>query len=144
MIKNVLLGEEIVISTKNKIGILAEVSRILVDNGINIDAVLGYETGKTARLLLITSANIRAMGELRRKKYKLLKETEVVLVDLENKPGAIKLVTTELKANKIDIKYIYVTSCSCGKGSKMVIQTSDNERAMSLLTRYVPSSAAGN
>jgi hypothetical protein len=138
MIRNVLLGEEIVIVAKNKIGILADISKILIDNGINIEAVLGYEEKAVAKILMITNANIRVITELRKKRYKLLKETEVVLVDLENKPGALKLVTTELKNAKIDIKYIYVTSCSCGKSSKMVLKTSDNEKAMSLLVRYVP------
>jgi len=136
MINKVLLGEEIVISAKNKVGLLADIATIAVNQGINIDAVLGYESGSTAKLLLITRANILVMSLLREKKYKYMRETEVVVVELSNKPGALKVVTTELKKNKIDIKYIYVTSCSCGKGSKMVLQTDDNEKTMSLLTRY--------
>ena|SRR3989338_1050766 len=137
MIKNVFLGEEIVIVAKNKVGLLADIARILIDNGINVEAVLGYESGRAARILMITNANIRVIGELRRKRYKLLKETEVVLIDIENKPGALKLITTELKNNKIDIKYLYVTACLCGKGSKLVLQTSDNEKTISLLSRYL-------
>lgn len=137
MIKGVYIGEEIVISTRNKVGILADVAMITASNGINIEAVLGYETGATAKLLLITSANLLITNELKKKRYKLIKETEVVMVDLRNKPGALKVVATELKNGNIDIKYLYVTSCAGGDSSKMVLQTSDNERAMSLLTRFV-------
>jgi hypothetical protein len=139
MIKKVVLGEEITITTKNKVGILADVAMMLANKGINIEAVLGYEVGVTGKLFLLTSANIVIINELKKKKYKLVKETEVLLVDLENKPGALKVVATEMKENKIDIKYVYLTPCTCAtKGSsRMVLQTSDNERAMAVLSKYI-------
>lgn len=137
MIKRVTLGEELVISVKNKIGLLAEISEILANRGINIESALGYESGKTAKLMLVTTANIAIISELKRK-YKSVKETEVVMVELEDKPGAMKVVTTELKQAKIDIAYLYVTSPSSqGGSSRMVLQTSNNEKAMALLSKYV-------
>lgn len=139
MIKNVMLGEEVTITTRNKVGILADVAMMLANKGINVDAVLGYEVGITGKVFLVTSANLVIINELKKKKYRMVKETEVVLVDLENKPGALKVVATEMKENNIDIRYAYVTPCTCpGKGSsRMVLQTSDNERAMALLNKYV-------
>lgn len=137
MIRNVTLGEEIVVATKNKVGLLADMALIAVNNAINIEAVLGYEAGNTAKILMITNANLKIITELKKKRYKSIKETEVILVDLENRPGALKLVTMELKNNHIDIKYIYVTSPSSGASAKMVLQTSDNEKAMSLLAGYI-------
>ena len=138
MIKNVILGEEIVISTKNKVGLLADISTMLSNHGINVESALGYQAGGNAKLMLVTSANITIVDELRKKKkYASVKETEVVLVDIENKPGALKVVTTQLREAKIDIKYLYVTSCSPGTSSKMVIQTSDNEAAMAALLKLV-------
>lgn len=141
MIRSVCLGEEIVITTKNKIGLLADISRMLANEGINIESVLGYETGSTARLMLVTSANLPIIRELKKKKYKSVKETEVLIIEIENKPGALKVVTTELKDAKIDIKYLYVTPPSLGDSSKMVVQTSDNEAAMAALMKYVPPKA---
>jgi hypothetical protein len=139
MIKKVMLGEEITITTKNKVGILADVAMMLANKGINVEAVLGYEVALTGKLFLITSANLVIINELKKKRYRLVKETEVVLVDLENKPGALKVVATEMKENNIDIKYAYITPCTCAvKGSsRMVLQTSDNEKAMALLNKYV-------
>lgn len=139
MIKNVTLGEEITITTRNKVGILADVAMALAAKGINIDAVLGYEVGLTGKLFLVTSANIVIINELKKKKYKMVKEREVILVDIDNKPGALKVVATELKENNIDIKYVYITPCTCAvKGSsRMVLQTSDNEKAMALLNKYI-------
>ena len=137
MIKSVNLGEEIVITTKNKVGIMADIATMLANQGVNIEAVSGYESGKTAKLMLVTNANLRIVGELRKKGYRSLKETEVVLVELENKPGALKVVTTELKKKHIDITYIYITSSYFGPSSRLVMRTSDNEKAMALLTKYL-------
>jgi len=136
MIKKLTLGEEIVVTTKNKIGLLADISQMLANEGININAVLGYEVDGAAKLMLITSANIRILDALRRKKYNSVREVEVVLVELENKPGALKVVTTELAKGKIDIRYLYVTSSATGNSSKMVLQTDNNEKAMALLGPY--------
>ena len=139
MIKNIVLGEEITITTKNKVGILADVSKMLANKGINIEAALGYEIGPVAKLLIITNANLVIVNELKKMKYKSVKETEVLLIDIENKPGALKIVSTEMKENKIDIKYVYLTPCTCvARGSsRMVLQTSDNERAMAALGKYI-------
>ena len=138
MIKSVSLGEEIVIVTKNKVGLLADIAVMLANQGVNIEAASGYETGDTATLRLVTNANLGIVAELRAKKYKTVKETEVVLVGLSNKPGALKVVTTELGNNNIDINCLYVTSSpKCSESSRMVLSTSDNEKAMALLANFI-------
>ena len=138
MIKNVSLGEEIIITTGNKVGLLADIATMLANQGVNIDAASGYEIGSTAKLRLVTSANLGIVAELRAKKYKSVKEAEVVVIDIYNKPGALKVVTTELGKNKIDIECLYVTSSSSdGSSSKIILSTSDNEKAMALLANFI-------
>jgi hypothetical protein len=138
MIKSVCLGEEIVITAKNKIGLLAGISKMLADEGVNIEASVGYESGRTAKLMMVTNANLRIVGELRKRRYASVKEIEVVMVGLENKPGALKVVTTELKKAGIDIKHLYITSStSAGGSSRMILETSDNEETIALLSKYV-------
>ena len=137
MIKSVTIGEEIVVTTRNKVGILADAAVIMANDGINIESLLGYEIGHTAKLLFITDGNLRILNELKKKKYKTIKETEVIVVELGNSPGSLKVVATELKNSKIDIKHVYITSPYRGESSRMILQTSDNEKAMSLLSRFV-------
>ncbi|MCX5680237.1 MAG: hypothetical protein NTZ95_06270 [Candidatus Omnitrophica bacterium] len=138
MIKNVSLGEEVLIMTRNKVGLLADIATMLANQSVNVEAASGYEIDGTASLRLVTNANLGIVAELRAKKYKSVKETEVVLVELSNKPGALKVVTTELGKNKIDIKCLYVTSSSKGgESSRMVLSTSDNEKAMALLASFI-------
>ena len=140
MIKSVALGEQLVITTRNKVGIMADIASTLANNGVNIDAAMGYEEDKTGKVMLVTSANLAIVSDLKEMKYKSIKETEVLIVELENKPGALKVVTTELKKDGININQIYVTaSISPDCGSKMVIRTSNDEEAMALLSKYISS-----
>lgn len=139
MIRSVNLGEEIVVTTRNKVGIMADIAMTLANEGVNIESVVGYEEGQTGRVMLVTSGNIGVMDELKSRGYSDVKEREVVLVDLENRPGALKVVTQELKDNEIDIQHLYVTSPTDhgGHSSRMVLFTNDNETAMAVLMKYV-------
>lgn len=139
MIRRVYLGGEISITAENKVGLLADIAMMLANNDINIDAVCGYEQNGTAILLLMTPANIVIVGDLRKKGYQAVSEQDVVVVELENKPGALKVVTTELGKHAIDIKSLYVTSSASDSPSRMILRTSDNEKAIALLTKYVAS-----
>jgi len=95
MVRSVTLGEEIVVSTKNKVGIMADIAMTLANEDVNIESVVGYEEDHTGKVMLVTSANIRVMDELKARGYTDVKEREVILVDLENKRGALKVVTQE-------------------------------------------------
>ena len=130
MVRNAHLGKEIVVIVVNKIGVLADISRILADHGINMDAVAGYEREGQAHIMLITNDNLRASDALKKAGYSSTKEREVVVIELENKAGAMKQVTGTLAAQGIDIKHIYGTTCSGICPAKIIIYTSDNEKAL--------------
>jgi len=130
MLKSAHLGKEIVVAVVNKIGVLADISKIVADHGINIEAVAGYAKDNEAEIMLVTSDNLRTGDALRKANYKSIKEREVVIVELENKPGAIKQVTVTLASHGIDIRHIYGTTCAGGCPAKIVLLTSDNEKAL--------------
>jgi hypothetical protein len=130
MIKEAKLGKEIVVTVVNKIGVLADMSRLLADHGINIEAVAGYGVDKEARIMLVAEDNVRAVEALQNGGYKSITEEEVVIVDLENKPGVLKDITAKLSAASVDIKHVYGTTCSAGCPAKIVFSTNNNEKAL--------------
>ena len=130
MIKKAELGKEIVVTVVNKIGILADMSKLFAEHGINIQALAGYALNNEAKIMVVTDDNLRAAEALNKAGYKSLKESEVVLVALENKPGALKLITGKLAEQGIDLKSVYGTACSEGCPATLVITTSDNEKAL--------------
>lgn len=130
MLKGVNLAKEIVVAVGNKIGVLADMSKILADHGINIIAIAGYAMDKEAKIMLVTDDNLRVMDALKDKKYISVKENEVIVVILEDKPGALKNISAKLAAQDIDIKYIYGTTCPEGCPARLIISTSDNAKAV--------------
>ena len=130
MIKRADLGKQIAVTVTNKIGILADMSKLMAECGLNIEAVAGYAREGEARIMLLTDDNLRAEDALKKAGYKNLKEEEVIVMELENKAGALKYVTDILAAKGIDIKFTYGTVCSANCPAKLIIATSDNEKAI--------------
>ncbi len=130
MLKSANLAKAIVVTVANKIGVLADISKILADHGINIEAVKGYGHDTEAKIMLVTEDNLRAVDALKKKNYKSVVEDEIILIELENKAGALKNITTKLASEGIDIKYIYGTTCPAGCPARLILSTSDNEKAL--------------
>ncbi len=135
MIRAVNMKKEIVVSVANKMGVLADMCKIVADHGINLEAFVGYGMGKEAKIHLLTADNLRASDALKKAGYRSQEEKSVVVIDLENKIGALKLVTDKLSQEAVDIKYTYGTTCSSGCPATIVISTSDNERAFVALKK---------
>lgn len=136
MFKGVSLGKEISVNVVNKIGVLADMSKVLADCGINIEAVSGHASeNNTATIILVTEDNLRAIEALNKAGYKSIKENEVIIIDLENKPGALKHITSILSAKDIDINHIYGAACVSNCPSRVVLSTSDNQKSLLLFKK---------
>lgn len=135
MVETAQLGKEIVVTVANKIGVLAEMSKVLAASGVNIQAVLGYAAENEAKIMLVTSDNLSSMDALKKSGYKAISESEVVIIELEDKPGALKDITTGLAAEGVDIQHIYGTTCAAGCPAKIVLATTDNAKALSALKK---------
>ena len=135
MIRNAQLGKEIVVTVINRIGVLADMARILADHGVNIDAVAGYAMESEAKIMLVPGDNLRAMDALIKAGYKAAKENQVVILDLENKPGSLKLVAQKLASENIDLKYIYGTACPGTCPAKLIISTNNDEKTLVLFKK---------
>lgn len=130
MIKDAQMGKEIVVTVMNKIGILADLTKVLADHGINVEAVAGYTKENEARIMLVTEDNQRAIDALIKAGYKAAKESPVLMLTLENKAGALKNVTSKLTSENIDIKYIYGTTCMSICPGRLILSTNDDEKAL--------------
>ena len=134
MLTNARRGKEIVVTVDNKVGALAEITDLLADAGININAVAGHAaSGNQAKITFVTTDNARAMEVFKKKQYPSVAESDVVIAELENRAGALKQVSLKLATENIDIKYIYGTTCGSQGPAMIVLATSDNEKALSVI-----------
>ena len=135
MIKSLALGKEISVVVVNEIGALSKMTSFLVNHGINVEAIAGYSNniGDQAGLMFVTNNNVEAVETLISNGYVDTKENEVIIVELENTPGALKNISERLAQNNVNITYIYCTTCMGGCPAKIILSTTDNMRAFSIL-----------
>lgn len=129
-------GKEIFVGVINEVGVLAKITSFLVNHGINMEAILGYATvvGEQAGLMFVTDDNRVAIDTLAQHGFTALKENDVIIIGVENNPGSLKNISECLAQNGINITYIYGTTCIKGCPAKLVLSTSDNDRAFTILS----------
>jgi hypothetical protein len=135
VIKSLVVAKEISVGTKNEVGALARMMSFLVNHGINVETIAGYSnrTGTEGMLTFITDDNQKSLDELLKNGYGDIENREVIIAELENRPGILKNVSEILASNGINIDYLYCTTCPNGCPSKIVLSTSDNDEAFRVL-----------
>ena len=132
MTENVYLGKQIVVVMPNKVGLLSHITTVITGLGINIEGVSASVHDEQAQMMLLTEDNRTAIEALRSKGY-IVKEEEVIMMELEDEPGTLEDACSRLAAENIDIKYVYGTTCPSGCPAQLVFCTSNNTKAMSIL-----------
>ncbi|MBU1125663.1 MAG: ACT domain-containing protein [Candidatus Omnitrophica bacterium] len=136
MLKLISEGVEIVVTAANKAGILADITGLLSEKGVNLEAVAGYAgKDKKARIMLVCADSARAVALLKKSGYRSIKENTVVLLAINDRPGSLGAIADALAAARIDIKQIYGTTCSTGCPAKIVLSTSNNKKALAVLKK---------
>jgi hypothetical protein len=132
--KAVRQGKELLVAIDNKIGGLGEIAKTLAVKGINIHALHGTTCEGRAYIRLLTDDNLRAGDALKAKKFHVCEE-ECVLLELPNKPGMLRKLTTKLAGEGIDIYRIYATATEDAYTCLVSLACSDNARALVLLRK---------
>lgn len=137
MLKKAIMTKQISVTVINKIGVLDILAEYLADRGINIEAVLGYEIpgSDQAVISLVVNNPLRAIEAINKRGFGAVEEDDVLLVELDNKPGALKTVTGLLAQKNINIQYIYATASSEASPVRVILSTSDNKAAFSTLKK---------
>lgn len=139
MLRKATLVKQLYVTVDDEIGVLNKMADYLADRGLNIEGVAGYGitgTGK-ARIMLVVEDTRRATDLLKQKGFTSLEEREEILLELENKPGALKSVTSLLAAKGINIKQLYGTMSSEKAPVRVVMATTDNQTALVTLKKAV-------
>jgi hypothetical protein len=129
---NVVKGEELFITTENKVGKLEEVTSALAAANINIRGISAYGVGNKAYFRLITSDNAKAREIL--KKLGTVETKEVVIVDMPDQVGQLKDLATKLKAANIDLTHIYGTTAKPQQSAIIVFSSNNNTKALELIS----------
>ena len=125
--------EQISIFIENKFGRLAEVTRILGDAGINIRTLSLADTSDFGILRLILDDNERAKSVLEERGFTVSK-TEVVAVEIPDRPGGLADILQALDADGINVEYMYAFVERCGENAVMIFRFDETQKAIATLT----------
>jgi len=137
MIVSANLIKQVCVRTKNEVGALADVAKIVADRGLNLEAIAGYhkEGTNTAEIMLVADVERRAAEALTEGGYDDVSEHECILVELENKPGALKILAGKLAEADINITCTYGTICGGPCPAKIVLVTDNLQETLIVLKR---------
>lgn len=137
MLKKAALAKQISVTVENRIGVLDVMAGYLADRGINIEAIAGYELpGSThSAVMLVVNDTLRASESIKERGFGPVEVHDVIVAELDNRPGALKTVTSLLVHKSINIRYLYATTSDEQCPVKVVMSTSDNESALITLKK---------
>jgi len=100
--------KQISVFLENTPGILSKFTKVLQDNDINMRALTVAETADFGILRMLVDKNDKCVKVLRDNNY-LVSITDVIAVDIPDKPGALHEIAQLLGDNDINIEYVYST-----------------------------------
>ena len=126
------IGNEAVVRVPNRMGVMASITKIVAENGIDIEAVVACVEGTDAVIQLVTSDHLRTMDVLREHKLNV-QEARVVLIEVPHEPGMLRNITEKLAPEQIDLIYLYATASGHDK-CLIVLSSTNNNRAVVVLS----------
>lgn len=124
--------QQLSVFVENRTGSLMDVTSKLTEAHINIRAVASFDTPEFAILRLIVDDAVAAKEYLTSKGF-VVRVSEVIGVELEDKKGNLNHMLTILAEGKISIHYIYSFVIRDGKAPVLVFHTDDVEKAIEIL-----------
>jgi hypothetical protein len=125
-------AEQISIFIENKSGRLAEITRILGEAGINIRALSLADTSDFGILRLIVNDREKAKAVLKEKGFTVSK-TEVVAVEVPDRPGGLSEILQVLDSQGINVEYMYAFVERCGENAVIIFRFDETEKAITSL-----------
>ncbi|MFC1769619.1 ACT domain-containing protein [Nitrospirota bacterium] len=124
--------EQISVFLENKSGRLADVTKLLADNNINLRALSLADTADFGILRLIVNDIARAKQVLKDGGFTVGK-TEVVAVEVLDQPGGMAAILGALKDHDINVEYMYAFVQKSGEHAIIIFRFDDLDRAISVL-----------
>ncbi|UCD33595.1 MAG: ACT domain-containing protein [Desulfobacterales bacterium] len=125
-------AEQISVFLENKAGRLAEVAAILAEANVNIRALALADTSDFGVLRLIVNDNVTAVAALKNQGFTVGK-TDVVAVEVEDKPGGLHRILDILHQAGINVEYMYAFVTQSGNNAIMIFRFESIDEAVKLL-----------
>jgi hypothetical protein len=125
-------AEQISVFLENKAGRLAEVTGILSEAEVNIRALALADTSDFGVLRLIVDNNVKAVEALKNRGF-TVGRTDVLAVEVEDKPGGLHRILNMLHKAQINVEYMYAFVQHSGENAVMIFRFDNIDEAVRVL-----------
>ena len=123
---------QISVFLENRTGQLAEITRLLADNGIDLRAISIAETADYGLARMIVDDSHKA-SKIMLEHGDILSMTPVWAVEVPDRPGGLAEVLAVLAENHVDVEYMYSLFAHQEGKAYMVMRIHDEPRFLSTL-----------
>lgn len=128
----VRIVEQLAVFIANKPGTLTEVCDALAAERVNIYGLTVSDTVDHAVVRLVVSDTRKALA-IFETRGTLVLETEVLMVENDNRPGSLSRIAAALSKAKINIEYAYLASMPSARKGLLIIRVADPKKALKVL-----------
>lgn len=125
--------KQLSVFAENKPGAIVEVTDALASRGIDIRAMSVADTQNFGILRLIVD-DVNAARDALREIECIVSVTDVVCVEMSDRPGSLADIIKLLAANNINIEYMYAFVAVSRQHAYTVFRVSNNDRTESVLS----------
>lgn len=123
------IATQLALFLENRPGALARVCEALAEHGINILALATSDTVDHTVVRMVVDDPRTALFRLEERGM-LVVESEVLLVETDNRPGSLAALAHTLAAKGINIEYLYAATPSAATSGSLVLRVADPRRAL--------------
>lgn len=129
--------EQLSLLLENQPGTLADVCDALAAARINIYGLSVADASDHAVVRMVVSDPRKALHIF--EAYGTLAiESEVLMIENDNRPGALSAITKALAEKKINIEYAYLASQPTAKKGLLIMRVGDPKKALRVLRALTP------
>jgi hypothetical protein len=124
--------KQISVFLENKKGRLADVTRILSKESVNIRALSLADTADFGVLRIIVNDPDRCLAVLKKNSF-VAQVTDVVAVEVEDRPGGLARILEMLDAAGVNVEYMYAYVEKSKDNAVVICRIDDRDRALAVL-----------
>jgi len=113
---------------------LSDLCDALAEEKVNIYGLTVIDTVDHAVVRMVVSDTRRAIAVLEARGVLVL-ESEVLMIENDNKPGSLSRIARALAGGRVNIEYAYLASMPSAKKGLLILRVGDVRKAFKILSK---------
>lgn len=123
--------DRIIVMARDEVGVIADISRALADESINVESINAQVVGEEVTIILTTDRSDHALYILNQAGFKAVSDDALVL-RLPDEPGTLAGVASSLKEAGVNIESMHILSRQAGY-AMIALKTDNRAKAMAAI-----------